>query len=105
MNRLSEIRERDKKATKGPWKCTGHIQGCAIVFTATAKPGWSDNPGPFLSSHDFQFLQESRSDIPYLLDRLERAEKVLTDIQLRGDNLSGMLAGDYFSQISEDANE
>jgi hypothetical protein len=64
--RLAAIREREQKATKGPWKA---------VFDSCAKCGgeWDvyEIPGgahaKFYRTEDAEFIAHTRSDIPWLL--------------------------------------
>lgn len=83
MTRLDEIREREKKATKGPWKADGKIvrpiseeikRRAPIAMTdcshGIGQAGVSDE-------NNADFIAHSREDIPYLLERLEAAEEAL----------------------------
>jgi hypothetical protein len=80
MSRIDEIRAREKAATKGPW----HIGagGAAHMVYAPIQGGLvcsvkrRDQPNAM-------FIAHSRSDIPYLLERLEAAERALREIQTR----------------------
>lgn len=101
MNRLDEIREREKKATKGPWVCAE----CADPDITTEDGTWitnqvcsgADDDGD--SGHaNGQFIAHSRADIPYLLARLDAAERALREYT------SGQpyeVADAYFSEYSK----
>jgi hypothetical protein len=88
--RLDEIREREAKATKGPWniepcrdgRCSQRIEsadvqsmdnGCKVasLFITAWKQGARD------ARPNADFIAHSREDIPYLLERLTEAERAL----------------------------
>jgi hypothetical protein len=81
MGRLDEIKEREGKATKGPWLyngnryiddvvCGNHDMICTLPYwniTVTQQ-----------DRNNAEYIAHSREDIPYLLERLQAAEKALT---------------------------
>jgi hypothetical protein len=71
-DRKAEIRERDEKATPGPWKLFHFLQGVYEVCKA-------DNYacGGVCVSHikaDADFIAHARSDIPWLLSLVDEFE-------------------------------
>ena len=68
LNRKA-IRERCEKATEGPWDCQDSHYGLTLF------PGDSLDCLP--SEADKEFISHSRTDIPALLDWVERANTFL----------------------------
>lgn len=79
MNRLDEIREREAKASCGPWlKVTQEVaeSGASLYGAIAITPGgWHGIH--YSRDADGEFVAKSRDDIPYLLQRLDAAEKAL----------------------------
>ena len=77
MTRLEEIRERAEKATAGPWKYNDN------VYCADRGICWDGDLeyDHIIKYEDGDFISHAREDIPYLLDRLEKAEAVLREIE------------------------
>jgi hypothetical protein len=87
MSRLDEIKERERKATKGEWKFipglwnvgyeTGHSDGSII----TEDDGWyiatMENAPEQAENADF--IAHSKEDIPWLIERLEEAREIIAD--------------------------
>jgi len=72
-DRLEEIKERCDAATPGPWGCGyGYDHGTRIYLTVG-----NDNKDVCKDCMmgDAVFISNSREDVPYLLSRLEAAEK------------------------------
>ncbi len=67
--RIAAIRAREQAATPGPWEIkqwtdqTGEVESYLSI-------DWSDE-------EDQDFIANARADIPWLLDRLARAEELL----------------------------
>lgn len=84
MNRLQEIEEREKKATKGPWHVSGrvrhHIKNIDNWYILEGK----QLDGGFRQVADADFIATARADIPYLLARLRDAEEVIDMILSEG---------------------
>lgn len=70
MSRLQEIKERERKATSGPWSKDNLLKILLV------------GPDPFADySQDLgnaQFIAHSRADIPWLLDKLEQARAIIS---------------------------
>ena len=91
MTHLTEIEERAKKATEGPWEWSdrevesnGYVyipQGSTLGDTLIQL---GDNYEGYQS--DCDFIAHSREDIPYLLSLLRSAEEALQDI---GNSIGG----------------
>ena len=74
MSRLDEIKERERKAIDGPWYRSG-----VFVDIGTGKRRQTTIDIPRIE--DAIFICECRSDIPYLIKRLEAAEEALRQYQ------------------------
>ena len=100
VSKLSEIRAREKAATKGPWKyCNednkeGGCQ-CGMIGTdenhiLTSHDKWGDGPkmiygenGPEVMRANARFSAHSRTDIPHLLELVERLGKLMDGLVFR----------------------
>lgn len=78
--RKREIRERCKKATKGPWKSVDRFK----MFGGANVPRWeiadAEDKEPFwiarvLSENDAEFFKHARTDVPALLAEIDRLER------------------------------
>ena len=86
--RLEEIRARVEAATPGPWypqpgyvmrsESGVHPEVCLMCGPEHTGVGSSD------AVSDGAFIAHAREDIPYLLDRLERAEARVEELETRG---------------------
>lgn len=74
--RLQEIRKRCDKAVEGPWFTGGPNDGgltsiedgrCRGLYTIYAE------------THEADFIAHARTDVPELLDEIERLEKEATE--------------------------
>lgn len=77
LSRLREMRERAEKATKGPWKANGKETieaGCRCLSCWIHLDGeWAvSNELDELAEADAEFIASSRTDLPALLDEVER---------------------------------
>lgn len=86
--RLQEIREREQRATAGPWVVeeqesdhggfyiTGHITATAHHYAGN-KISRTDsvNDPNSLTRHDAEFIAHARSDVAFLLDLLDQAQR------------------------------
>lgn len=90
MDRVQEIREREQKATKGPW------EEIPLPFGKTVLSKVS--PQTVLIHVDAEFIANARQDIPYLLRRLELAEAVIrkNEMVLKVVDGTSMIAWDSF---------
>jgi len=79
MNRLEEIRQRESKASKGPWKQTHNIKYGVKIWNDTDEALFaviSDASHSQITESDqvpqwqkdCDFVREGRMDIPYLLE-------------------------------------
>ena len=82
MTRLDEIRERDNKATKGPWdKRVAGIEG--DNYMAGTGPWYRMSPFKEDNSiNDADFIANAKSDIPWLLDRIAEARVIIESVRL-----------------------
>lgn len=84
--KLAEIRKRVEKATKGPWVSTNEPNdSCCWSFHVETKerdqePGMSECAAKGIADvseeSDAAFIAHSRSDIEYLLEKLDAAERL-----------------------------
>lgn len=77
MSREDEIRERCKKATRGPW--VYNYNGGEPTVDAPSLPVGQQNlcAQAFAEDDDFYFIAHAREDIPWLLDKLASMRKEL----------------------------
>lgn len=77
---LSEIRERLKRATPGPWKGDRHDGSVkyALIGDGERKVLSLDSEAPgFFSFYDEEFIRHSRADIEALLEMIEEKDDAL----------------------------
>lgn len=95
MSRLEEIKAREKAATPKPWS-VGKIEERNNYAVITKCPRsdsnleewplleiYGDNFGNNTQYDDAQFIANARSDVPWLVERLELANALLRDCLLR----------------------
>lgn len=76
----AEIRERNDKATEGPWRNDkGHIrpiQGGGIILRTHQMITWAGMDGyqPRQALQDAEFVAYARTDVTKLLDHIEQLE-------------------------------
>lgn len=87
---LRPIREREKAATKRPWKLFS--AGTTLEITCDEKApivGWSGFDDCFRSPNNHKanakFMTHAREDIPTLLDEIDRLNKIIADQQVEID--------------------
>lgn len=111
---LSQIKERESKATAGPWTpyfvfgssalptCIEsdkkdsegkNIEICAVEEWYTEE----NNPTP-----NFRFIAHSRSDVPALVATLERAIKIIEDLRVYDESMGGMFHMEDAVQFIQD---
>lgn len=83
--RLQEIRERESKATAGPW-VTDDVARVGVgepygPFLATCKPSVHDWPVRQQEQDDAEFIAHAREDVPWLLSEMERLETARQEAQ------------------------
>jgi len=86
MNKLKEIRERVRKATKGPWVTSnddnvfycGKVISVETIQDICIDPEFDDRP------NDRDFIAHARTDIPYLLLLVDLYEAALGEITKGG---------------------
>ena len=85
MSRIEEIRERERKATRGPW-LHNVLENGSDSITNSSNSIYSEDYG-IEEWFDREFIAHARGDIPWLLtevdrlrSRLERAETRLREI-------------------------
>ena len=74
MDRLDEIHARCEAATPGPWKYIDNGFDGMIKSEEETICGGEPCEGRIEDGPDAQFIAHARDDIPYLLDRAEKAE-------------------------------
>ena len=68
---LNRIRKQADNATKGPWVCTLNGDESEVTY-ANAPITWDDHGGEVFTEGDAEFIAASRTDVPALLDALEK---------------------------------
>ena len=74
MNRLNEIEARANAATEGPWELLGdgeYVSGPGILVAP-------DDGG--VTSADAEFIAHARTDVPWLLEQVDRRDKALEKV-------------------------
>lgn len=82
MTKLKEIRAREAKAAPGPWK---YYSGQRGVYSADGKyvctrAGYMGKLSRHFDDANMPFITHARSDIPYLIARVERLEAALAEV-------------------------
>ncbi len=80
MSRLEEIKERVKKATKGPWESSENLGDHSVQGPdgPVAAVTYAYAEGPIsLDECDAEFIAHARDDIPWLLEHLKEAREVI----------------------------
>lgn len=92
---LRDVRSRAEKATKGPWVASGDSWGGDDYWTVVAPDGAvvameptefsAYESGAFISTNGLEanrdFIAHARSDVPMLLDALDRANAALARVR------------------------
>jgi hypothetical protein len=78
--RLAQIRARADAATPGPWKDSGTNRGKLIVSESDPWPvlelyGPDSEHRVVARFRDLEFMADARTDIPWLLERVEALER------------------------------
>ena len=76
MNRLDKIEARADAATKGPWVCVLNGDESEVTY-ANAPITWDDHGGEVFTEGDAEFIAHARTDVPWLLEQVERRDKAL----------------------------
>lgn len=75
QQRLEEIREREKKATKGPWHFQADTAGRPVRLHAddfdTVITRELNEDYLYMTNQDEAFIAHSREDIPFLLSHID----------------------------------
>lgn len=101
--RMAAIREREAAAQRGDWFCDGYdIWHCGESYESKTDPhfytGVSLDPNLTKSSKalaNLDFCAQARSDIPYLLERVEALEAALGEAIDAIEDWGGYVS-DYF---------
>ena len=72
MKRLDEIEARANAATPGPWEADGSAHVLTAGNTATFVARCADPDGSDAGVPDAEFIAHARTDVPALLDALEK---------------------------------
>lgn len=92
MTRLDEIKEREAKATKGPWSTDkrggGIVRGAKVYEYANgngtrqlAMTMGHDDLDSVESAANAEFIAEGRSDIPWLIAEVERLRGLIASAE------------------------
>ena len=71
MNRLDKIEARANAVIKGPWVCVLNGDESEVTY-ANAPITWDDHGGEVFTEGDAEFIAAARTDVPALLDALEK---------------------------------
>lgn len=82
--RLAEIEARTKAATPGPWRREGDWNDIAAIDTDGTPYGVAGNDES-ISHPDAEFIAHAREDVPWLIERLSRAEAELHRLAFHPD--------------------
>lgn len=111
--RLTDIRDREKRASKGPWTIYGYAgqhdesganivdgSGNGIAFTHDCRSCTREDWETYIS--DSKFIAYSREDIPFLLELVEEAKHIITGYRFRcpQNNLDGPMADDWLKKAN-----
>lgn len=77
MSRIDEIKEREIKATEGPWIFNPRDEEVAI---ANKDKGIVFDPNCDMKDEDLDFIAHTREDIPYLRAEIERQKEAMKKI-------------------------
>lgn len=84
-NELSLIENRSKSGTPGPWKSyiegRDHTSGSNFIMTGT------DNDFEISGARieDYDFIANSKQDIPKLLEEIKRLKKIIEEMESKGN--------------------
>ena len=96
MNRLNEIEARANAATEGPWFPNRYSEDWEVCGEL------DDNGNPALVASeavgvDAEFIAHARTDVPWLLEQVERRDKALEAVlDLHKEDGHGWGAGESF---------
>lgn len=76
MNRIDEIRERERKATKGPW-ATDSIEDRVYLDEDHCIDCDCSSDSHVQDCDNATFIANAREDIPFLLEEVERLQQRL----------------------------
>lgn len=94
MNRIDEIREREARATAGPWRAEEDMILTDSPPDVVMKPFYDDDTETVsvcMFKNDEEFIVNSREDIPYLLDEITRLQSEVERLQNHIDELNNNL--------------
>ena len=95
-DRLAEIRARAEAATPGPWTLGPCSHGGQILQRGDDSSRETRHPQTYLQivpDSDAEFIAHARTDIPYLLGRIEHLEHLRDDAEMRDDDYRDFRAG------------
>ena len=108
MNRLNEIEARANAATPGPWEA-----GCNdrhVLYVATENEEFCAEYGPelydsqgFFSDDDTEFIAHARTDVPWLLEQVDRRDKALEKVLRLHPRVVVLHADPEFGRMEDDA--
>jgi hypothetical protein len=92
MTRIEEIKNRAEKTTVGPWGVnTGHFVVASCGHSNDDDKDYEvcgngylmrDGVGDSDAKTDAEFIAHARTDIPYLLSKVEAAEKLAQEVEI-----------------------
>ena len=97
MNRLNEIEARANAATEGPWELLGdgeYVSGPGILVAP-------DDGG--VTSADAEFIAHARTDVPWLLEQVDRRDKALEKVLRLHPRVVVLHADPEFGRMEDDA--
>ena len=85
QGRLREVKEREARATKGPWRL-GHHRGFGEEHDVGGPDGedLAGVRGMFYRKADAEFVAHAREDVPWLVGALEGTLAELEGLRRRG---------------------
>ena len=96
MNRLNEIEARANAATEGPWNVfMGRIDHPGRSLVAVAYDVGCDE--------DAEFIAHARTDVPWLLEQVDRRDKALEKMLRLHPRVVVLHADPEFGRIEDDA--
>lgn len=81
-NELKKIEERCKSSQSGPWKAyiegRDHSSGSSFIMTGNESNRGEDIEMLGATIEDYDFIANSKQDIPILIDEIRRLKELLT---------------------------
>jgi len=84
MSRLEEIKKRTEAATPGPWEWQLDPKDSSELMAVLRGSNHEIVIGKVISVDNHEFISHSRTDVPWLLERLEEAVGLLRVFKAAG---------------------